>query len=180
MLKKISTAYLKIVEGISVILLLAILGCMVIQIFCRIFVIGQNFTEEFARLCFSLMIFLAAPLCMTEGADICVDMVVNLLPKPIRKIVDLIAYVLIALFSLFALYSEKIVINTNIGVTAVSMTWIKMNWLYYAYAFSFICLFVVSIWKLVVTMKNKPQTYDINEAEKAQAIKEAKELDLGI
>jgi TRAP-type C4-dicarboxylate transport system permease small subunit len=180
MLNKIAKAYLKIVEGICVALLLMILGCMVIQIICRLLVIGQNFTEELSRLCFSVMIFLAAPMCLVEGADICVDMVVNMLPKPVRKVVDLVAYALMAAFSLIALYSENIVINTNKGVTAVSMTWIKMNWLYYIFAFSFVCLFIVNIWKIVVTLKDKPQTYDINAAQKAKAIEEAKELDLGI
>ena len=75
-MKKVGKMYLKVVETISVFLMAMILLLMVIQIVCRLFTIGQNFTEELARLCFSLMIFIAAPLCLTEGADICVDMVV--------------------------------------------------------------------------------------------------------
>lgn len=180
MLSKIFKTYLKVIEAICVALMLVILGCMVIQIGCRLLTIGQNFTEELARLCFSVMIFLAAPLCMVEGADICVDMVVNLLPTHARRVVDIIAYIIMAVFCLFALYSETIIIKTNAGVTAVSMTWIKMNWLYCAFAVSFVCLFIACVWKLLRTIRGESQIYDMNEAEKAQAIKEAKEMDIGI
>lgn len=84
-MKQIARWYLKIVEAICVCLLLVILGCMCIQIVCRLFTIGQNFTEELSRLSFSLLIFLGAPLALAEGADISVDMVVNILPKGIRE-----------------------------------------------------------------------------------------------
>ena len=69
-MKQIARWYLKIVEAICVCLLLVILGCMCIQIVCRLFTIGQNFTEELSRLSFSLLIFLGAPLALAEGADI--------------------------------------------------------------------------------------------------------------
>ena len=53
MFKKIARAYLKIAETICVILLVIIMVCMCIQIACRLLTIGQNFTEELCRLCFS-------------------------------------------------------------------------------------------------------------------------------
>ncbi len=179
-MKNLAKLYLKIVETISVVLMATILLLMVIQIVCRLFTIGQNFTEELARLCFSLMIFIAAPLCLTEGADICVDMLVAKLPSGIRKAVDIFAFSLIAIFSLIALYSETLVIKTNVDVTAVSMTWIKMNWLYAAFTLSFGFLFLTAVWKIIVTIKNEPQTFDINKKEKEKSINDAKELDLGI
>ena len=60
MIKNILRGYLKIVEAVCVVLLAIILVCMVIQIGCRLLTIGQNFTEELCRLCFSLMIFIGA------------------------------------------------------------------------------------------------------------------------
>ena len=180
MLKKIARAYLKIVEAICVILLAAILVCMCIQIVCRLLTIGQNFTEEFSRLCFSLMIFIGAPLCLAEGADIVVDMVVNKLPPVARKITDIVGNGLIAVFAVLAFRSELTVIGANKSVTAVSMTWIKMNWLYYAFLVSFALLFIVSVIKIIAVLFNKPQILDINAEEKARALKEAKEMDLGI
>lgn len=180
MLKKVARVYLKIVEAICVCLLAAILVCMCIQIVCRIFTIGQSFTEEFSRLCFSLMIFVGAPLCFAEGADIVVDMLVNVLPPAVQKVTNVISYALIALFSVLAFRSELTVISANKSVTAVSMTWIKMNWLYYAFLVSFALLFVVAIVKIVMVLTGRPQIMDINEEEKKRALAEAKEMDLGI
>lgn len=180
MIKKILRGYLKIVEAICVVLLGVILICMVIQIGCRLLTIGQNFTEELCRLCFSLMIFVGAPLCLAEGADIVVDMLVNALPAPVRRITDVLSNAVIAFFAVLCIRSEWNVIQTNKDVTAVSMTWIKMNWLYSAFLVSFVCLFLVAVGKAVAAAMGKPQTLDINAEEKARAIQEAKEMDIGL
>lgn len=180
MFKKIARIYLKIAETICVILLAIIMVCMCIQIGCRLLTIGQNFTEELCRLCFSLMIFIGAPLCLAEGADIVVDMVVNALPPSVKRVTDVISNALIAFFSILAIRSEWNVIQTNSGVTAVSMTWIKMNWLYTAFLISFVCLFIVAVCKAVAAILGREQTIDINAAAKAKAIQEAKEMDIGI
>ena len=180
MFKKIARGYLKAVEVICVLLLGVILVCMVIQIACRLLTIGQNFTEELCRLCFSLMIFIGAPLCLAEGADIVVDMLVNALPAPVRRVTDVLANALVAFFSVLCIRSQWNVIQTNKGVSAVSMTWIKMNWLYTAFLISFVCLLIVACCKAVAAAMGKPQTIDINADEKARAIQEAKEMDIGI
>ncbi len=180
MFKKIAYWYLKIVETICVFLLCVMLGCMCIQIGCRLLTIGQNFTEELARLSFSLLIFLGAPLALAEGADIAVDMVVNALPAPVKRGVDVLVNVLIAVFSAFCIRSLITFTKSNVGVTAVSMTWIKMNWLYYTFMFSFGCLFVVAAAKGIATIAGRPAVLDINAEEKAREKAEEKEVDLGI
>lgn len=180
MLKKGIHYYLKAVEAICVCLMLVILICMCIQISFRILNIGQNFTEELARLCFTLMIFVGAPLACVEGADIAVDMVVNMLPGPVRKIVDLIINIITAIFSLFCIKSLTVLIGSNAGVTAVSMTWIKMNWLYYAFMFSFACLFLAAAGKTIALIAGRSQTIDINAESKAKAKREEQEVDLGL
>ena len=180
MLKKIAHWYLKIVETVCVFLLLLILSCMCIQISCRLLTIGQNFTEELSRLSFSLLIFLGAPLALTEGADIAVDMVVNMLPQTAQRIISILVSILTAAFSVFCIRSLITFTGSNQGVTAVSMTWIEMNWLYYAFMFSFGCMLVVSIIKAGAAMVGKPQTMDINAEAKEKALQEEKEVDLGI
>lgn len=180
MFKKIARGYLKVVETICVFLLGMILLCICIQIGCRLLSIGQSFTEELAKLCFSAMIFIGAPLMLAEGADISVDMVVNLLPAPARRVVDVLGNVILALFSILAVRSFVTFIGVNEGVTAVSMTFIQMNWLYYAFLVSFAFLFVVSIVKAVAAILGKPQTMDINAEAKKAAAEAEKELDLGI
>ena len=180
MLEKIAYWYLKIVETVCVLLLCVMLGCMCIQIGCRLLTIGQNFTEELARISFSLLIFLGAPLALAEGADISVDMVVNVLPAPVKRAVELFVHLLIALFSAFCIRSLITFTGSNVGVTAVSMTWIKMNWLYYSFMFSFGCLFVVALVKGFAAIAGKPDVMDINAAEKEREKREEKEMDLGL
>ncbi len=178
MLKKIAHWYLKIIETICIFLLLLILACMCIQIICRIFTIGQNFTEELSRLSFSLLIFLGAPLAMAEGADIAVDMFVNILPDAVKKIISLFVYLLIAVFCIFCIRSLVTFIGSNNGVTAVSLTWIKMNWLYKLFLFSFICLLITTIAKAIAAFKGKSETLDIHKREKESLCE--KEVDLGL
>lgn len=179
-MKQIARWYLKIVEAICVCLLLVILGCMCIQIACRLLAIGQNFTEELSRLSFSLMIFVGSPLALTEGADISVDMLVNLLPKGVRRVVDTLVNLIIAVFAGLCMRSLVTFIDSNQGVTAVSMTWIKMNWLYYSFFVSFAFLAVVAIIKAAMSAMGKNDCYDINAEEKELARREEAEVDLGI
>lgn len=179
-MKRIAHGYLKLVEGICVALMLLILFCMCIQIVCRLFAIGQNFTEELSRLAFSLMIFLGAPLALAEGVDIAVDMVVNLLPAPVRKGVDILVNLLIVVFAAMCMRSLVTFIGSNQGVTAVSMTWIKMNWLYGAFFVSFGCLAVVALVKAAAVFTGREQYMDINSEEKELAKQEEREMDLGL
>lgn len=178
--KKIVKYYLKFVEAVCVILLLVIFCLMMIQISCRLLSVGQNFTEELSRLCFCVMVFFGAPLVLAEGSDICVDMVVNQLPKSVQRIVEAVVNVFIIIFSAFCLKSVTAFIASNVGVTAVSMTWLMMNWIYFAVMASFVFLLIVSVMKLVAIVRGVSDVIDINAEEKERAKKEEQELDLGI
>lgn len=180
MFHKIARGYLKTVEGICITLLFIIFLLMVIQVVCRLFTIGQNFTEELARICFCLMIFLGAPLTLAEGADICVDMVVNKCPAKLQKAINILINILTCVFSVLCLKSLLVLIRTNARVSAVALPWIKMNWIYSAMCVGFAFLFVVAICKIVALCKGCPDTMDINKEEKALARKKESEMNLGI
>lgn len=180
MFKKIARGYLKAVEAVCIALLSLIMICMCIQIGCRLFSIGQNFTEELSRISFCILVFLGAPLALAEGADIAVDMVVNVLPAKVRKVIEIFVNLLVAGFSLLCTRSLVTFTGSNKGVTAVSMTWIKMNWIYYLCMFSFICMFVISLIKAGAVFLGRPQILDINAEEKEKARLAEKEMDLGI
>ena len=180
MLKKIAKTYLRIVETICVVLLFMIFSLMVIQVVCRLFTIGQNFTEELARICFCIMVFFGAPLAMAEGADISVDMLYKVLPKPAQKVLGIIVNVGVIGFAAFCIRSLITFTSVNKGVTAFSMTWIQMNWIYYAMLVGFAFLAIVGAVKLIQVVKGQPETIDINAEEKAEVQKKEGELDLGI
>lgn len=180
MMEKIARGYLKIVETICVFLLFMILVCMCIQIGCRLLTIGQNFTEELSRICFCILIFLGAPLAYAEGADIAVDMVVNALPSMARRVIEALVNILVAVFCVLCMRSLVTFIGSNKGVTAVSMTWIQMTWLYYAFFASFGCMLIVALTKLVAVVRGRSQVLDINADEKEKARQAEKEMDLGL
>jgi len=180
MLNKFARGYLKVVETICVCLLFMILICMCIQISCRLLTIGQNFTEELSRICFCILVFLGAPLAYAEGADIAVDMLVNALPAVARRVIDALVNILVAVFCLLCIRSLVTFTGSNKGVTAVSMTWIRMNWLYYMFMASFGCMFIVALAKLAAVVRGRSQVLDINAEEKERARLEEKEVDLGL
>lgn len=94
--------------------------------------------------------------------------------------VDTLVNLLIAVFACLCMRSLVTFIGSNKGVTAVSMTWIKMNWLYYAFFVSFAFLAVVAVVKAVMSALGKNECFDINAEEKEQVRKEESEVDLGI
>ena len=154
MVKKIVTGYLKLVETVCITLLFLIFVLMVVQVACRLLSIGQNFTEEMARIAFCLMVFFGAPLALAEGADICVDMLVNKLPAGVQKVTNILADGLTAVFSVLWIYTIMLV--------------------------SFGFLFLVAVGKAIALILNKKDTIDINAEEKALARKEESEMNLGI
>ena len=177
-MQKVAKIYLRVVEIVCVALLMLILGCMCIQIVCRIFSIGQNFTEELSRLCFSLMIFIGAPLALAEGEHIAVDMVVKLMPEKARRGIEALASALTAVFCAFCLKSQMVVIGSNLDVRAVSITWIHMNWLYVTFFLSFAVMLVISTVTMVCAILGKSTTLDIHKKEKELAKKQESEVDL--
>lgn len=180
MYKKIIQWYLKTIETICITLLILVLTCMCIQITCRLFAIGQSFTEELSRLCFSLMIFLGMPLALAEGADIAVDMLVSLLPPKIQRGIDILINFTTAGFGILCIRSLFTFMGSNKDVTAVSLTFIKMNWIYGTFLFSFISLVITSLIKAYAGFSGKKQTLDIHEEEKKQEKLQEQEVDLGI
>lgn len=121
-----------------------------------------------------------APLALAEGADICVDMLVNKLPAGVQKVTNILADGLTAVFSVLCIKSLLVLIDANEGVSAVALPWIKMNWIYTIMLVSFGFLFLVAVGKAIALILNKKDTIDINAEEKALARKEESEMNLGI
>ena len=117
---------------------------------------------------------------MAEGADISVDMLYKVLPKPAQKVLGIIVNVGVIGFAAFCIRSLITFTSVNKGVTAVSMTWIQMNWIYYTMLVGFAFLAIVGVVKLIQVVKGQPETIDINAEEKAEVQKKEGELDLGI
>ena len=103
-----------------------------------------------------------------------------MLPQAAQRIISILVSILTAAFSVFCIRSLITFTGSNQGVTAVSMTWIKMNWLYYAFMFSFGCMLVVSIIKAGAPWLGKTRPWILTQRQKKRPCQEEKEVDLGI
>lgn len=177
MLKKLPRLYLKTIEFICTVLLALILGSICLQILCRLFTIGQSFTEELARICFCLMVFIGSPLVLAEGSHIAVDILFNALPDSVAKYIQALDYIVVDVVCVFCIIGFNKMISTNTGVTSVAMEWLKMNWIYSTALVSFGLLIVVSSVQFFASLSGKPSLYFINGNEKKYDILDI-ELDI--
>ena len=176
-LRKLSRLYLKTVEMICICLLMAILGCMLIQILCRLLVISQSFTEELARICFCILVFVGSPLALAEGLHIVVDMLVRKAGPAMKKAILVLDGAAIDIFSVFCIIGMITMMKSSKLTTAVALTWIKMNWIYALILISFFFLFIVSTVQIVLAIQGKETTVDLN-AEEKKAVNEAANKEL--
>ena len=162
-MKKLCHTLLTAIDALCVCLLVMIFLSITIQIFCRFTAVSLTWTEEFARVCFVCMSYLAAPLCLAEGAHIAVDMLTNLLPKSIRRLADALVHAAVCFFSVIFIKSMVINLSTNIGVTTITMTWLKMNWIYSIEIATFALAFAISAIQLFLTLLGRSSTMELLE-----------------
>lgn len=175
-MKKISSALLKTIDVMCVVLLAAIFFSITLQIFARFTPLAFTWTEEFARVCFVIMSYLAAPLCLAEGSHIAIDMLVNILPKGIKRVVDVLIYVVVCFFCVVFIKSSIVNLGTNVGVSTITMTWLQMNWIYSAEIIAFVITFAIAAIQCVLTLMGKESTMVILEPKED----ELSEEDLGL
>ena len=129
-MKKLCEYFLKIIDAACVLLLFLMFFSMTLQIVCRFLPKAPVWTEEFARVCFVVMSFLAMPLCLAEGSHITVDMLVNRLPKSVQRVVDILINAAVIFLSVVFIRSHMVNIKAGGGVTTITMNWLKLNWIY--------------------------------------------------
>ena len=175
-MKKLSISILKLIDAICVCLLAMIFFSITLQIICRFTPLALTWTEEFARVCFVIMSYLAAPLCLAEGTHIAVDMITNMLPKTIKRIVDVFIHLSVCFFCVIFVKSMLVNLGSNVGVSTVTMTWLKLNWIYTAEIVTFCLTFIVSAIQCVLTLMDRKNTVVIMEKNENELTEE----DLGL
>lgn len=175
-MKKLSAALMKVIDAICVVLLAMIFFSVTLQIVCRFTPMALTWTEEFARVCFIVMSYLAAPLCLAEGSHIAVDMLVNILPKPVKRVVDAVIHIAVCFFCVIFVKSMIVNLGTNVGVSTVTMTWLKLNWIYTLEIITFCMAFVVSAIQAVLCILGRESTMTVLEPKAEELTQE----DLGL
>jgi TRAP-type C4-dicarboxylate transport system permease small subunit len=161
-MKTIAEQFLRLIEWICVVCLITIALVIGLQMFCRTFAIGISWTEELARLAFCMMSFIGAPLALAEGLHIAVDMVVDRLRGKLRAGAEILISMVIAAFSIFCIRSGFLNLAAYKNVAAVSMEWLQMNWIYTGIMISSAILLIISMVRIVNTVRGRPLTLIIH------------------
>ena len=98
MLKKVLKVYDSVLKGILIAIVASFVVIIFTQVICRYaFNHSLSWSEELARVLFTQMIFLAAPLFVLEKKGITVDIILQFLPKNAKRylfvVIDLLAIV---------------------------------------------------------------------------------------
>ncbi len=175
-MKKLCILILKVIDFACVVLLFLMFSSMTLQIVCRFLPKAPVWTEEFARVCFVLMSYLAVPLCLAEGSHVAVDMLVNVLPKPLQRVIDIIIYASVIFLGVVFIRSHMVNIRSSVGVTTITMNWLKLNWIYTAECLFFAMTIAVSAMQIVMLILGKGAHLRVLEPRKSTLTEE----DLGL
>lgn len=169
-MKKIPKKILLLIDAICVGLLVLILLCIGTQIICRTFEIGISWTEELARMSFIFMSFLGAILALAEGSHIVIDVILNRLPKKAKVVLDIFVNLIVMTFMTIGIKGVFANLKSYKGVTAVSMMWFKMNYIYIAIFVAFIIIIITCIVRMVCIIKGNDPNYCILPEEEREEV----------
>ena len=92
-------------ENVAMAALLAMAGLVVLQVIARDgFHLGLAWADELARYAGLTIVYLTAPLLLLQNKHVLVDILINILPKRLRALVDLVNELLMVLFCVFFLW----------------------------------------------------------------------------
>ena len=87
-----------------------------------VFPAGTGYPEELACYAYVWVAFLCASFCTKRSANIIVDALANLYPKPVRRVLDYLQYILDMLMSVLFVYGGFLYVGTTISEGAVGKT----------------------------------------------------------
>ncbi|SFL33291.1 TRAP-type C4-dicarboxylate transport system, small permease component [Gracilibacillus orientalis] len=117
-------------EWILVTLLIISLTSITLQI-CMRFIFDNSlaWSEELARYCFVWLIYIGIAYGVKKSRHICLDIVYDLVPVPVKKIMIILSYILIGLFAVVVIYYSYFMIEqiANFGQKSAAM---RINMIY--------------------------------------------------
>ena len=147
-----------------VVLAVAMLFILALQVFMR-FVMGQalSWSEEFALTCFTWSMLLAMALGVRELIHVRMDILVDNLPYPLRRVVERLCALLITLFGLFLAWSGYNYTMDAVGTTSAAIAF-PMVYLYSATPACGIFTFIFGLEILLLGPVLPPTTCSNEEA----------------
>jgi TRAP-type C4-dicarboxylate transport system permease small subunit len=131
-MKLLSKLYDRLEEAVCLSLLLLITFLMALQVFCR-YVLQSPlvWSEELARYAFIWMAFIGSAYTARKRGHVSIELFVNLLPKTLRTVVELIVGILI-IATIVKILPEAIHLTKFMGRTGSSAMNMPMSYVYAA------------------------------------------------
>ncbi len=105
-------------------------------------------SEELARYCFVWIVFLGGAIGLSRGVHLGVDLLVNAMPAPVRRGMDVLTNVLIAAFAATVIYASVPVLNMNVFQRSPALG-LQMTYVYVAIPISMGLIFLICAERVV-------------------------------
>lgn len=150
----------RILGFLSIIFFAGIIVIVTTQVLSRFLPFSYVWTEELTRYCFLFAISFGAPVALLKNEYINVDLIIGRLTQKVRRIYELVIYIVILILSLMMTkegYNFMLLGRTqNSATMPFKMSIVHASMFLMALFISFFCL--VRIWYLIKDKKNK---YDV-------------------
>lgn len=141
------------VIAVAIILIVIIMSAQVVM--RRLVGSALSWSEELARYLFIYIGFLSVSLTLRNGTAIRIDMVMNLFPKPVQKVVKIMVQVLLLVFFLFVTKVSFDIFETMTQMSPTLM--ISMKWVYLSAVIGFLLAVVRLIQNLWDLLRSKTE-----------------------
>ncbi len=138
----INDKLLKTIEFLAALLLASIAVMILIQVISRALRIGLQWPDEMSRFAYVALVFLGNIVAVSRKKNITITVILDCLPKAIRKVFDVLIDILTVVFGGFAIKGSLMLMTSATGVHANSLVWFQLN---YLYGLVFLCLIFMCI-----------------------------------
>ncbi|MGI6031335.1 MAG: TRAP transporter small permease [Eubacteriales bacterium] len=147
-----------VVEEVAVALMALIAVVIGLQVLLRAMNIGVQWTEEIARFSYVGVTFLGSVMAVTRGRHITITMLLDVMPKGLRKIFEVVIHIAMAGFMGCCAYGMTLIMEASEGVRSNSMPWFHLNYLYIIVEIGCIMMILTSLLRAVELAIKKPET----------------------
>lgn len=148
----------RVIEEVAVVLMVIIAVVIGLQVLLRAMNIGMQWTEEVARFSYVGVTFLGSVMAVTRGRHITITMLLDILPKGLRKWIEAVIHVVMAGFMACCAYGCTLIMTANAGVRSNSMKWFHLNYLNAVVLFGCVCMVISCLLRAVELVIAKPET----------------------
>lgn len=166
------------VINLCAVCLAAIILVIVYQVIARRLNIATSGTEELARYCYVLFVFLLWPIAAKRGQDLRITVVFDLLSNRVREIIMGVFQIFMAGFSAVCVYSIFLNIQNTMknGTTLSSNTWLPLSVIYIIVAVGLVLTLLANLLRAALLFMGQEHVMTQQEENEAEMAAESAKL----